>query len=315
MALEREIARDLRSVGAAVVIRVGGASRFRVELHLPTGRLDGATDTADVLRTLLAAVPRLGSSIPAASAILSLTNCPASFCGCAATCCAIGWRRGCMTSSRSRPPIACWARDGCYRGPVRGPSPDPAHRYTRPRAATSTSGSGSALACPAVGLRRDHGLRPKQRESSARPSRTCLTACVSARHSLSPCRNASRIPGDRPGCAGQPQRAERRARDPSARPPLSAHRRPRGIVVIGNVDASISLPARVRIHGGYDATRIAELARRYGIVHGSCPRSGPRPIPSPRGRRWPPACRSSPSTSAHRARRCAPRPMERDRAP
>jgi GT2 family glycosyltransferase len=29
--------------GAAVVIRVGGASRFRVELHLPTGRLDGAT--------------------------------------------------------------------------------------------------------------------------------------------------------------------------------------------------------------------------------------------------------------------------------
>jgi glycosyltransferase involved in cell wall biosynthesis len=46
---------------------------------------------------------------------------------------------------------------------------------------------------------------------------------------------------------------------------LSATGDPRSIVVIGNVDASISLPARVRIHGGYDNTRIAELARRYGI--------------------------------------------------
>jgi glycosyltransferase involved in cell wall biosynthesis len=41
---------------------------------------------------------------------------------------------------------------------------------------------------------------------------------------------------------------------------------PRSIVVIGNVDASIPLPARVRIHGGYDRDHIAELTPRYGIA-------------------------------------------------
>jgi hypothetical protein len=313
MALEREIARDLRTCGAAVVIRVGGASRFRVELHLPTGRLDGATSPRTCFGQCWSPCRGSGSSIPAASAILSRHELPGLL---------LRLRRDVLRDRLEArlhdffpvsPSYCLLGADGRYRGPVRGPSPDPAHRYT------SAEGRSIDLR---EWQRRWHALlsacdeitayAPQARKSSARRSPTCLTACGLRAPSLSPCRNgSSRIPVRRPWCAGQPQRAERRARDPRARPPsLDATGDPRSIVVIGNVDASISLPARVRIHGGYDNTASRSSRAATAYVHGSCPRSGPRPIPSPRGRRWPPACRSSPSTSAHRARRCAPRPMD-----
>jgi hypothetical protein len=123
------------------------------------------------------------------------------------------------------------------------------------------------LACPAVGLRRDHGLRPGSAKvfGAAFPDlshRVRLRAPqpVALPERVIPDSGATVL-----GVLGNlnAQKGARVIQGLARR--LSATGDPRSIVVIGNVDASISLPARVRIHGGYDNTRIAELARRYGI--------------------------------------------------
>jgi hypothetical protein len=59
IALEREIARDLRRLGAAVVIRVGGVSRFVVRCTCPAGVSTAGRPALPFCRSLLAAVPRL----------------------------------------------------------------------------------------------------------------------------------------------------------------------------------------------------------------------------------------------------------------
>jgi GT2 family glycosyltransferase len=268
MALEREIARDLRTCGAAVVIRVGGASRFRVELHLPTGRLDGATDTADVLRAMLVAVPRLrivyscGVGDPLAHELPGLL---------------LRLRRDVLRDRLEArlhdffpvsPSYCLLGADGCYRGPVRGPSPDPAHRYTSAEGRSidlrewqrrwhallsacdeiTVYAPASAEVFGAAFPDLSHRVRLRAPQPVALPERVIPDSGATVLGVLG---NLNAQKGAR-----VIQGLARR---------LSATGDPRSIVVIGNVDASISLPARVRIHGGYDNTRIAELARRYGI--------------------------------------------------
>jgi hypothetical protein len=178
MALEREIARDLRTCGAAVVLRVGGASisRRTASAHRASrrgdrhrGRASGNAGRGAALADRLFLRRRRSSRS---------ANCPACFCGFGATCCAIGSRRGCMTSSRSRPPIACWAPMGAIA------ARSVARARTLPISYTSAegrsidlSGVAARLACPAVGLRRDHRLRPSSAEVFGAAYPTCRTAC------------------------------------------------------------------------------------------------------------------------------------------
>jgi hypothetical protein len=229
--------------------------------------------------------------------------CPASPAACAATCCATGARRGCMTSSRSRPPIACWAADGRYRGAGPRPNPDPAHRYRTHGGASSTGGVAARLARLSRGLRRDHGLLPKQRAIFGAAYPRCRTAC-GAPANRGCALPAAWCPDRGPSWVSWATSTRRKgARDRGAGKTLGRGRRPaadrrhRQCRCVG-----FSMPARVKIHGGYRRDDIAELRGVTASPHGSCPRSGPRPIPSPRGRRLPPACRSSPSTSAPRGR-------------
>jgi GT2 family glycosyltransferase/glycosyltransferase involved in cell wall biosynthesis len=269
IALEREIARDLRRLGAAVVIRVGGVSRFRVEVHLPSGRLDGRTSCPSVLRSLLAAAPRLrivyscGVGDPAAFELPGLL---------------LQLRRDVLRDRLEArlhdffpvsPSYCLLGADGRYRGPVHGPSPDPAHRY------------------------RDAGGRIIELDSWQRHWHAFLSACdeITAYSRASAELFGAAFPDlshrvrqrdARPD--GLPERVapDRGATSLGVLGNLNAQKGarviqrlarhlasrgdPRSIVVIGNVDASIPLPARVRIHGGYDRAHIAELARRYGIA-------------------------------------------------
>ena len=129
MALERDIARDLRTVGAAVILRVGGASRFIVELRLPHGRVDGATASFKLIEALLAPVPSLrivyscgvGDPVAVESPDLLLRL-----------------RRDTLTDRLEARlhdfyPVSssyCLLGSvGWYRGPVKGEARDPAHRY------------------------------------------------------------------------------------------------------------------------------------------------------------------------------------------
>jgi GT2 family glycosyltransferase len=58
--LQRQIAEDVRAVGAALVLRVGGALRYGVELHQAGGVTRGATEDLALIRRMLDPVPRLG---------------------------------------------------------------------------------------------------------------------------------------------------------------------------------------------------------------------------------------------------------------
>ncbi|SDN60339.1 Glycosyltransferase, GT2 family [Lutimaribacter pacificus] len=55
--LERRVARDVAGKGAAVVLRVGGALRWQIELHSDAGVTAGGCDSADGVRAFLALLP------------------------------------------------------------------------------------------------------------------------------------------------------------------------------------------------------------------------------------------------------------------
>jgi GT2 family glycosyltransferase len=269
IALEREIARDLVAGGAALVLRVGGASRFTVELRLPEGCIDGATSCFGMVQSLLVPVPRLrvvyscGVGDPAAIELPDLL---------------LRLRRDLLSDRLEArlhdyfplsPSYCLIGRDGRYRGPVKADNTDPAHRFR---------GEGG----------QDHALAEWQGAW-----RAFLSACDEI---TAYSRSSARI-----FAATYPELSHRvsvRPPPPKALPPRVAHagkaralgvlgnlnaqkgagviaalaRRldaagdPRPIVVIGNVDAAFALPARVRIHGGYDRDQIAGLTRRYDIA-------------------------------------------------
>jgi hypothetical protein len=181
MALEREIARDLRQR------RCGGrpAGRrhiaLRVELHLPTGRLDGATASFDVIRLAGRGAAACGSSIPAAWAIPAHHELPGLLLQLAprrASRPAV--RRACTTSSRSRPPIACWARRALSRSGPRQ-SPDP-RTSAGPHGPGHRLGSGSdTLACGYLAACDEITAFSQAARDLRRGLPTCRTACGLAR--------------------------------------------------------------------------------------------------------------------------------------
>ncbi|MEM8881434.1 MAG: glycosyltransferase [Pseudomonadota bacterium] len=56
--LQSRLQGDLLSSGAAIVLRLGGATRWRVELHTETGLVAGGTDSFDFVERLLAPIAR-----------------------------------------------------------------------------------------------------------------------------------------------------------------------------------------------------------------------------------------------------------------
>jgi hypothetical protein len=298
MALEREIARDLGTMRCGDRLRVGGVSSVHAwNCGLPDGRLDGATASFGVIRSLLAAVPRLrivyscGVGDPGCSELA-----PPPAAACAATCFAIG----CEARLHDYFPVSPVLLPAGPRRAVSRPVPWPnGGPCTSGRTRTGHAITTGGVAAPLARISCRPATRSRRSPQAARDLQRGLPVAVAPRVGASaapmPCRNGWRIPMGSAalGVLGN-LNAQKGARviEALARQ-LDAAGDPRPIVVIGNVDAGFSLPARVRIHGGYDRRDdIAALARR--LRHRGMdrtPRSGPRPIPSPRGRRWPPACR------------------------
>ena len=268
MALEREIARDLEGRGAALVLRVGGVSRFVLELRLPGGRIDGATGSFEVVRSMLAAVPRLrivyscGVGDPVAFELPRLL---------------LKLRRDVLSDRLEArlhdyfpvsPSYCLLCSDGRYRGPVSGDSPDPVHLYQR------RDGDAVSLRQWQSDWRR-YLSACDEITAYCRSSADILCAAYPAlSHRISvraPLPAACPTPFAPPktsrvlGVLGNlnAQKGARIIADLARR--LDAAGDPRPIVVIGNVDAACPLPARVRIHGGYSQDSIADLARHYGI--------------------------------------------------
>jgi GT2 family glycosyltransferase len=161
MALQREILRDLENRGAALVLRVGGGTRFVLELRLPGGRIDGATGCFEMIRSMLDAVPRLrivyscGVGDPVASELPALL---------------LGLRRDVLFDRLEArlhdyfavsPSYCLLGSDGRFNGPVSGDCPEPAHRY-RTR-------DGGAVSCANGNATGAHSCRPA---TTSRPIRT-----------------------------------------------------------------------------------------------------------------------------------------------
>jgi GT2 family glycosyltransferase/glycosyltransferase involved in cell wall biosynthesis len=268
-ALDAEIAYDLDRTGAALVLRVGGRSRFRVELHLPEGRLAGDTADPALLRAMLAPVPRLrvvyscgvGDADPVTlpDLLLSLR------------------RQGGRDLLEARlhdhfplsPSYCLLSSDGRYRGPVPADYDDPAHVALRPdgRAVALDewrSAWGRFLSeCDEI---RAYSRAGAALFSAAYPG--CAGRLTVRPHPHGKRPATVRPPAEGPGALGvlgnlNAQKGAAVVAGLAAR--LRRAGDPRRVVVIGNVDATCPLPASVRIHGGYRREEISALAARYGI--------------------------------------------------
>jgi hypothetical protein len=268
MALQREILRDLENRGAALVLRVGGGTRFVLELRLPGGRIDGATGCFEMIRSMLDAVPRLrivyscGVGDPVASELPALL---------------LGLRRDVLFDRLEArlhdyftvsPSYCLLGSDGRFNGPVSGDCPEPAHRYrTRDGGAVSLRqwqrNWGAFLsACDDITAYSHSSAEILRDVYPALSHRISVRAPLPA---ALPPRIASPKTSRALGVLGNLNVQKGAGVISALARHLDAAGDHRPIVVIGNVDAACPLPARVRIHGGYRQAEIADLARRYGI--------------------------------------------------
>jgi len=267
--LEHRIAADLEEGHPSVVLRVGGARRWQLELVTPTGRIVGQSDAVRMIQDLLAVLPRrhvvyscaVGDPDPVEipEILLSLL------------------REGDRTTILFHdylplsPSYTLLDKDGLYRGPVRPPRSDPAHSTRRPdgrrvpledwqtawaalaaRADLAVFSESSAEQVAAVwpDLKdrihlRPHGLRHAvPRLPVPRPDAPPVLAVLG---------NIGRQKG-----AGLVQAlARRRARDGTGP----------GLVLIGNIDPAFDLPDSIKLHGSYMVSDLPHLVRQYGVTH------------------------------------------------
>lgn len=268
-ALRAEVEGDLRTCGAALVLRVGGPARYAVELHLPEGRIAAATMNVALLRRLLAPVPRLrivyscgvGADDPVGLPDLLLSL-----------------RRDPLTDRLEArlhdyfvlsPSYCLLGADQRYRGAVPADSRDAAHQTRR------ADGHAVSLRCWRSAWRRFLSACDSVTVFSGASADLFIRAYphlanrVALRPPVAPPLPGFVGPPPRPGVIGvlgnlNAQKGAHVVRDLALR--LAAMGDPRGIVVIGNVDAAFRMPARVAIHGGYKRRDIAALARRYGVA-------------------------------------------------
>jgi GT2 family glycosyltransferase len=268
LALEREIDRDLRSVGAAVVVRVGGTSRFVVEAHLPSGRLDGATASFALVRALLRPVPRLrivyscGVGDPAAWELPGLLA---------------SLRRDVLRDRLEArihdyfpvsPAYCLLGRDGRFRGVPDAETPDPAHRFRDRNGHRVGLGQwrdtwrGYLASCDEITAFSEAAARIVRQAYPTLSHRVTVRppgdVMLPGRVVPTPSARAIGILGNL-----NAQKGVRIVADMARRLETVGDTRP--VVVIGNADARFPLPRRVTVHGGYARDRIGELTRRYGI--------------------------------------------------
>ena len=272
-ALEAEIAARTAQGQFALVLRVGGPSRWQFEVHGPGGVVSGTTHDLSFIRRMLEPVPALrivyscgvGDTDPVAlpGALLSLL------------------RTGCPDRAEARlhdyfvitPSYCLLNADGAYRGPVLSGNPDRAHVARRPqgghvplsewqaawhrflaRCDEITVFSGSSrrhllAAYPDLGdvvVYRPHGVIARIPEVKSTGQGASAEGTVAVLGNLNRQKGAGVLVSLAEGIA-------RRGTGPR-------------LVLIGNIDTRFTLPPSVRLHGSYDPSDIAHLAERYGVT-------------------------------------------------
>jgi hypothetical protein len=271
-ALNAEIASRTAQGQYALVLRVGGSTRWQLEVYGPAGMLSAATNDLDHVRHMLGPVPALrivyscgvGDHDPVSlpAALLSLR------------------RPGRPDRLEARvhdffmvsPSYCLLNLDGAYRGPVLPDNSDPAHRSRSP------DGSEVPLArwqdawklfldaCEEITVfsesSRDHLLASYpslERQIMCRPHviTTVIDPVTPPVHgdlsggTLAVLGNLNRQKGAGVLC----DLGERIRREGGPK-----------LVLIGNIDPAFSRPATVRLHGSYAPNDISHLAHRYGVT-------------------------------------------------
>jgi len=267
--LQATIDAGLARAQSAIVLRVGGAQRFQIEIRTPEGEVSGMTDSLDFLQELLAPIEHrriiyscgVGDPDPAELPDILLAL-----------------RRGGSKDGLEvlfhdffpiSPSYCLLDKDGVYRGAVTRDRPDPAHSVRRPDGthvglADWQEAWGRVLAAA------------DQVSVFSRDSREQVLAAypdLADRIVLTPHDLLQEVPplavpetgktvigvlgniGYQKGAAVLVDLA-RRIQD---RPDLA-------LVLLGNIDPSYSLPVSAPIHGNYRIGDIGRLVGQYGIT-------------------------------------------------
>ncbi|TNF60306.1 MAG: glycosyltransferase [Rhodobacteraceae bacterium] len=269
MDLQRRVQGDLDRIGAAVILRVGGQARFRVELHSPVGISMGDTDGIAFVRRLLGLlkgrriVYSCGVGDPDPIAL------PDILCNLAA---GAGDRVEVLVHDffPLSPSYTLLGRDGIYHGLPSLDDPDPAHRILRPDGQVADLADWRAAwgrlmtRADAITVFSDNSRHLVARAYPGVRTRIAVTPHrlitdvpripVAARWQAQPVIGVLGNIGHQKG-AGV-------LRDLSAA--LSRSRAAR-LVVIGDVDPAYELAGSAHVHGAYRVEDLPALVRKYGI--------------------------------------------------
>ncbi|MFD1508549.1 glycosyltransferase [Lacimonas salitolerans] len=267
--LERRVGGDLDDGKPSVILRVGTAHRWRLELVTPQGRITGYSDTAGDIIRLLGLLPRKAVIYSCGVGDPDPVELPALLMA--------------LTGPQDRtemlfhdyfplsPSYTLLDSDWAYRGPVVPPRADPAHSARRAdgdvvsledwqaawaefaaRADLVVFSDDSAAQVAAVwpGLADRIVLRP---HALFHPVPRLPAPAADAPPVLAVLGNIGR----QKGAVVVQRLAGLRAQDGKGP----------GLVLIGNIDPAYDLPGTIAVHGNYNVQDLPHLVRRHGITH------------------------------------------------
>jgi len=267
--LQRKISADLRRIGGAIVVRVGGDERFQLEIRLPEGQVAGTTSNLYYVKHLLNPIGSrrivyscgVGDLDPATLPDVLLNLCRAED----------GDRIEVLFHDflPVSPSYCLLDQDGTYRGPIAPGRTDPAHSTHRP------DGSAVSLTAWQAGWGKLLAASDRVTVFSQDSRAQVLAAYPELDKKLSvephePLAEVPHLPSPAPGKTvigvlgniGY-QKGAGLLDDLGRR--LRAHS-DMSLVLVGNIDPAYTLPRSVPIHGDYRLEEIAALVARYGIT-------------------------------------------------
>ncbi len=271
--LEGCVARAWAAQRALVILRVGGARRWQIELHAPGGVVQGRTDDTAFMRRLMDLLPRRHVIYSCGVGDRDPMGLPGELLGL----CARPQDRAEMLFHDFFPLSPSYTlldSDGVYRGPLSGPRTDAAHRTSRadgtPVQLAQWQAAWKALA------RRAQALEVFSADSAAHvravwPDLADLVRLVPHGLPYTPPAIVSEPGagggGDVIGVLGNIgfQKGAAVLQDLAAL--LERDGRGRRLVLIGTIDPAYGLPKSATVHGSYRPEDIPALVARYGITH------------------------------------------------
>lgn len=268
--LQDRLKNDIGIDGAAVVLRVGGRSRWQIELHSVHGITRGETDSTDFVARLLAVLPArnivyscaVGDHDPLAlpEILISLASGPQD-------------RIEVLIHDYFplSPSYTLLGSDGAYHGlPMPGPATDAAHGVQRPDGRWADLGEWRA----AWSRLMDRAQAVTVFSEDSRALVAGAYPQITTKLNVTPHKLVTQVPAVP---AGRPedgvpvigilgnigyQKGAAVLRDLSQRLAVTSEAR---LVIVGNIDPAYALAHPAHVHGDYRIKDIPALVARYGI--------------------------------------------------